>query len=51
MTRPPGFGLGRNPPMYLKAGDVVELEIWDSSASDWRAPVYAAEFGQASSIL
>jgi 2-keto-4-pentenoate hydratase/2-oxohepta-3-ene-1,7-dioic acid hydratase in catechol pathway len=24
---PPGVGLGLNPPLYLKAGDVVELAI------------------------
>jgi 2-keto-4-pentenoate hydratase/2-oxohepta-3-ene-1,7-dioic acid hydratase in catechol pathway len=24
---PPGVGLGMKPPRYLKAGDVVELEI------------------------
>jgi len=24
---PPGVGLGMKPPQYLKAGDVVELEI------------------------
>ena len=24
---PPGVGLGMKPPKYLKAGDVVELEI------------------------
>jgi 2-keto-4-pentenoate hydratase/2-oxohepta-3-ene-1,7-dioic acid hydratase in catechol pathway len=24
---PPGVGLGMKPPTYLKAGDVVELEI------------------------
>ena len=24
---PPGVGLGRNPPLWLKHGDVVECEI------------------------
>jgi 2-keto-4-pentenoate hydratase/2-oxohepta-3-ene-1,7-dioic acid hydratase in catechol pathway len=24
---PEGVGMGRNPPLYLKAGDVVEVEI------------------------
>ena len=24
---PEGVGMGRNPPIYLKAGDVVEVEI------------------------
>ena len=24
---PPGVGLGQNPPVYLKEGDVMELEI------------------------
>lgn len=24
---PPGVGLGMKPPTYLKAGDIVELEI------------------------
>ena len=24
---PPGVGMGKNPPLYLKHGDVVELKI------------------------
>lgn len=34
---PPGVGLGQKPPVYLKPGDVMELEIeaWVASASRW----------------
>jgi 2,4-didehydro-3-deoxy-L-rhamnonate hydrolase len=39
---PPGVGLGMNPPLYLKAGDVMELGIDGLGTSKQKCVAYAA---------
>jgi 2-keto-4-pentenoate hydratase/2-oxohepta-3-ene-1,7-dioic acid hydratase in catechol pathway len=39
---PPGVGLGMNPPLYLKAGDVMELGIEGLGTSKQKCVAYAA---------
>lgn len=39
---PPGVGLGMNPPLYLKAGDVMELGIDGLGTSKQKCIAYAA---------
>ena len=38
---PPGVGLGMNPPVYLKAGDVMELGIDGMGTAKQKCVAYA----------
>ena len=39
---PPGVGLGMNPPLYLKEGDIMELGIDGLGTSKQKCVAYAA---------
>jgi 2-keto-4-pentenoate hydratase/2-oxohepta-3-ene-1,7-dioic acid hydratase in catechol pathway len=44
---PPGVGLGKNPPVFMKAGDTMRLGVSGLGVQEQRVIPYAPSMGEA----